>query len=85
MAVTCPLCDDYGFNFDRRCMDDLCAHRGRLKVVRDTDGNTKRVRERIMDCPRRPCSCPEGKPERGKLAKRIRAQEKRFAAMREFR
>ena len=83
--MTCPLCDGYGFNFDRRCMDDLCAHRGRLKTIRDKEGNRKRVRTRIMSCPRRPCTCPVGKADRDRLAKRILAQEKRFAVMRGFR
>ena len=80
------VCDGAGYYYSPRCAAKRCDHGERtihtteaLNSKELTSGKVpkkqKRVQERVMRCPRRPCVCPEGKVHRRDLQRRIELQQ----------
>lgn len=86
----CRACGGLGYYLDPQCMHprtNPCAHAGRKQKKQMQDEETGKVttvykRERVMDCPPRPCrACPAGRRMCEALRAKVREQEERIREM----
>ncbi len=84
--MTCN-CAGFGYYKDDRCAAKVCAHRERYVTNYEVLGGddlgkvpekTRTKIPRVMDCPKRPCSCAAGLGYRSALRERILAQEQKL-------